>query len=137
MKECEKNDVTSEMKRLDQMNKRIVVMLGAFLVIAIAVAIVLSNILSKNISQSMQSITNALNHMVHSKNNFKDRLRVKGHDEIRALSEATNDLLDDFEKRIWLQTKETQIVKSYPGVNGILRLSELFLTELSHVTKAS
>lgn len=75
--------------------------------------------------------------MVHSKNNFKDRLRVKGHDEIRALSEATNDLLDDFEKRIWLQTKETQIVKSYQGINGILRLSELFLTELSHVTKAS
>lgn len=56
MKECEKNDVTSEMKRLDQMNKRIVVMLGAFLVIAIVVAIVISNILSKNISQSMRSI---------------------------------------------------------------------------------
>lgn len=137
MKEREKSDVTSEMKRLDQMNNRIVIMIGTFLVIAIAVAIILSNILSKTISQSMQSITNALQHMAHSKSNFKERIRIKGHDEIRALSEATNDLLDDFEKRTWLQTKETQIVKSYQGVNGILRLSELFLTELAHLTTAS
>jgi len=124
-------------KQLDQRNSKLTTGLFGLLVLVSFISIVIASGISRSIVKTMKEVTQTIREMAASKGNYRTRIHVKTNDEINDLANATNELLDAFERREWLQANLAEIVTKYQGVSAISKLAETFLAEMAHKTQSS
>ncbi|MDM5250963.1 ATP-binding protein [Lysinibacillus sp. G4S2] len=130
---------TSQAKvtKLDKSNGILALTLLGILVFVSVVAIIIANGISRSIVKTITEVTQTIKEIAASKSNQKERIHVTSNDEINALANATNELLDTFEKRQWLQSNIAEIVTTYQGISAITKLAETFLSEIAQKTQSS
>lgn len=124
-------------KQLDSENSNLTIGLFGFLVLVSIIAIVISSGISRSIVRTITEVTHTIREIGASKGNLKKRINVKTRDEINALAEATNEMLDTLEKREWLQSNIAEVVTKYQGISSITALAETFLSGIVQITHAS
>lgn len=137
IRDNESTHLATEAQRLDSDNNKIIMTLGLFLFVASIVAVFFSSIISKSITRTITRTTEAIRHIAQEKGTFTTRIPITTNDEVRDLGVATNDLLDDLERRQWIQSNAAQIVKNYQGVDAIHQLASIFLSQVAKVTRAT
>jgi len=133
----EKAVTKTKASQLDKRNNVITIGLIGIIVIVSGIAIIAANIISKSIVSKIKEVTKTIKSIAASSGDFKRRINVKTNDEIKELGVATNELLDSFEKREWLQINLAEVVTKYQGISSIEALAETFLKEMAQITKAS
>ncbi|MFJ7664660.1 ATP-binding protein [Lysinibacillus sp. NPDC097162] len=124
-------------KLLDKKNSNLTSGLFGILVLVSLISIAIASGISRSIVKTMKEVTQTIKEMAASKGNYRTRIHVKTNDEINDLAVATNELLDTFERREWLQANIAEIVTKYQGISAITKLAETFLSEMSHKTGSS
>lgn len=124
-------------KQLDQRNGKLTTGLFGILVLVSFISIIIASGISRSIVKTMKEVTQTIKEVAASKGNNRTRIHVKTNDEINDLANATNELLDAFERREWLQANLAEIVTKYQGVSAISKLAETFLAEMAHKTQSS
>ncbi len=123
--------------QLDKKNSNLTSGLFGLLVLVSVIAIVIASGISRSIVKTITEVTEAIKVIAASKGNHKGRIHVKTNDEINALADATNELLDTLEKREWLQSNIAEVVTKYQGISAITQLAEIFLSEIAQMTQSS
>lgn len=116
-------------------NLRVVLftILGLISIIAIVVALILSN----SITNTIKQVTRKIRDITAMEGNLASRIEVRTNDEIRELAEATNGLLASLEKTSWIQSSITEVSTLYQGIRDITVLSEAFIQKLAPMLEAS
>ncbi|GKU83823.1 CHASE3 domain-containing protein [Niallia sp. NCCP-28] len=133
----EKAATQEKAAQLDNRNNIVTIGLIGIIVIVSAIAIIAANIISKSIVNKIMEVTTAIKSIAASSGDLKRRIDVKTNDEIKELGQATNQLLDSFEKREWLQSNLAEVVTKYQGISSIQVLADTFLKEMAKMTQAS
>lgn len=124
-------------KQLDKTNSNLTTALFGILVLVSFIAIVIASGISRSIVKTITEVTQTIKEIAASKGNHRTRIHVKTNDEINALADATNELLDTLERREWLQANIAEIVTKYQGISAITKLAETFLSEMAQKTQSS
>lgn len=127
----------AEIKKLDKRNGLLTLTLLGILVFVSFVAIIVASGISRSIVKTITEVTQTIKEIAASKSNKKGRIDVTSNDEINALANATNELLDTFEKKQFLQSNIAEIVTKYQGISAITKLAETFLSEIAQKTQSS
>ncbi|PKG24227.1 CHASE3 domain-containing protein [Niallia nealsonii] len=133
----EKAATEAKAAQLDKRNTVITIGLIGIIVIVSVIAIIAANVISKSIVNKIIEVTTAIKSIAASSGDFKRRIDIKTNDEIKELGQATNELLDSFEKREWLQSNLAEVVTKYQGISSIQGLADTFLKEMAKMTQAS
>ncbi|MGY3187558.1 ATP-binding protein [Lysinibacillus sp. TE18511] len=122
---------------LDKRDSIVTLTLLGILVFISVVAIIVASGISRSIVKTITEVTQTIKEIAASKSNKKGRIEVTSNDEINALANATNELLDTFEKKQFLQSNIAEIVTKYQGISAITKLAEIFLSEVAQKTQSS
>lgn len=107
--------------------------LGLISIIAVIVALILSN----SITNTIKQVTRKIRDITAMEGSLTSRIEVRTNDEIRVLAEATNELLANLEKTSWIQSSITEVSTLYQGIRDITVLSEAFIQKLAPMLEAS
>ena len=124
-------------KQLDSKNNNLTIGLFGLLVLVSVIAIMIASGISRSIVKTITEVTHTIREIGASKGDLKKRINVKTRDEINALADATNEMLDTLEKREWLQSNIAEVVTKYQGISSITSLAETFLSGIVQITHAS
>lgn len=124
-------------KQLDNKNSSLTVGLFGILVLVSIISIVIASGISRSIVKTIAEVTHTIREISASNGSHKKRINVKTRDEINALAEATNEMLDTLEKREWLQSNIAEVVTKYQGISSITSLANTFLSEIVQITQSS
>lgn len=126
----------NQMVVLDKRNKVLTIELFGILIVLAATAIAIASATARLISNTLKSVTDTIKGIATSEEHLQKRIHVRTNDEIRDLSDATNELLDTMDQREWQQQNTAEILKATQGLSSIQKLAEKFLNKLAASTKA-
>ncbi|MGA4718415.1 response regulator [Fictibacillus nanhaiensis] len=121
---------------LNDQNRYLEIGLFSLLAFVIIASITLAWIISGSIIKTIKAVVGTIRAMTTG-GNLSSRIHVKSNDEIRDLGEATNELLNSFEERDWLQRSVTDVVSKNQGVSSLETLAEIFLSATAQITESS
>ncbi|MFT8320611.1 MAG: CHASE3 domain-containing protein [Bacillus sp. (in: firmicutes)] len=133
----EKESTREKAEGLDNKNSYLTIALFGILVLVAIISSMIANQISRSIVRTITEVTQAIKKMAASEGVIKERIQVKTNDEINALANATNELLDNIEKREWIQSNIAEIFTKNQGISSIKRLADVFLSEISKMTQTS
>lgn len=133
----EKNLTALRVQQIAKSNYNLKVVLFTILGIISIIAVVVALILSNSITNTIKQVTQKIRDITASEGNLASRIEVKTNDEIRLLAEATNELLANLEKQSWIQSGITEVATLYQGIRDITLLSEAFIHKLAPMLDAS
>lgn len=132
----EKELVQQRADNLNNQNRYLEIGLFSLLAFVIFASIALAWIISGSIIKTIQAVVETIRAMTTG-GNLSSRIHVKSNDEIRDLGIATNELLDSFEERDWLQRSVTEVVSKNQGISSLENLAEIFLSATAQITESS
>ncbi|KZE64134.1 hybrid sensor histidine kinase/response regulator [Fictibacillus phosphorivorans] len=121
---------------LNNQNRYLEFGLYGLLAFVIITSIVLAWVISGSIIKTISEVVATIRAMTTG-GNLSSRIRVKSNDEIRDLGDATNELLNSFEERDWLQRSVTEVVSKNQGISSLESLAEIFLSATAQITESS
>lgn len=121
---------------LNDQNRYLEIGLFSLLAFVIITSITLAWLISGSIIKTIKAVVETIRAMTTG-GNLSSRIHVKSNDEIRDLGEATNELLNSFEERDWLQRSVTDVVSKNQGVSSLETLAEIFLSATAQITESS
>ncbi|AOH53039.1 hybrid sensor histidine kinase/response regulator [Peribacillus muralis] len=121
---------------LNDQNQYLKIGLFSMLAFVIIASVVLAMIISGSILKTLKAVVASIRAMANG-SDLSGRIHVKTNDEIRDLGEATNELLNSFEERDWLQTSVTKVVSENQGISSLENLAETFLSGAAQITGSS
>lgn len=126
--------------RSEQMNERNDNLRIALYVILAIVALLsagLSTFISRAVVKTIREVVRTITEIAASGGAADRRIEIRSNDEVGELGEATNLLLDSYERRNWLQTKLAEVVGMYQGSEDIGALGQSFLSKMAPLLQAS
>ncbi|MDR7073419.1 CHASE3 domain-containing protein [Fictibacillus barbaricus] len=123
-------------KKLNEKNSYLRVGLMGLLAFVIIASITLAYIISGSIIRTIKAVVETIRAMAHG-GDLSNRIQVKTNDEIKELGDVTNELLDTFQQRDWLQTSVTEVVSMNQGISSLDQLAETCITGIAKITDSS
>ncbi|OCT15925.1 histidine kinase [Paenibacillus pectinilyticus] len=133
----EKKLTTKRVQQIAQSNYNLRVVLYTILGLISIIAVIVALILSNSITRTIGQVTQMIRDITASEGDLASRIEVKTNDEIRVLAEATNELLASLEKQSWIQTSITEVSTLYQGIRDVTALSEAFIHKIAPMLDAS
>ncbi|MBH0169221.1 response regulator [Fictibacillus sp. 18YEL24] len=135
-RDTEKSLTQKRANNLNEQNRYLEIGLFSLLAFVIVVSVALAWVISGSIIKTIKEVVGTIRVMTTG-GNLSSRIHVKSNDEIRDLGEATNELLNSFEERDWLQRSVTDVVSKNQGVSSLETLAEIFLSATAQITESS
>ncbi|MET3726891.1 two-component system chemotaxis sensor kinase CheA [Fictibacillus halophilus] len=135
-RDTEKSLTQKRAENLNVQNRYLEIGLFSLLAFVILVSMALAWVISGSIIKTIKEVVGTIRAMTTG-GNLSSRIHVKSNDEIRDLGEATNELLNSFEERDWLQRSVTDVVSKNQGVSSLETLAEIFLSATAQITESS
>ncbi|MGM0805665.1 MAG: CHASE3 domain-containing protein [Bacillota bacterium] len=135
-RDTEKSLTQKRANNLNEQNRYLEIGLFSLLAFVIVVSVALAWVISGSIIKTIKEVVGTIRAMTTG-GNLSSRIHVKSNDEIRDLGEATNELLNSFEERDWLQRSVTDVVSKNQGVSSLETLAEIFLSATAQITESS
>ncbi|WP_137790861.1 response regulator [Bacillus sp. E(2018)] len=132
----EKDLTQKRADNLNEQNRYLEIGLFSLLAFVVLVSTALAWVISGSIIKTIKEVVGTIRAMTTG-GNLSSRIHVKSNDEIRDLGEATNELLNSFEERDWLQRSVTDVVSKNQGVSSLETLAEIFLSATAQITESS
>lgn len=121
---------------LNKRNENLTYSLFAILTFIAVATIIVFTMISRNITGSINEVTEAIQNLKKSDSQKRKRIVAKTNDEVRDLVDATNELLATMENRQWYQRNLAEIVTAYQGVDNMEELGEVLLNSLTARTNS-
>lgn len=121
---------------LNKRNENLTYSLFAILTFIAVATIIVFTMISRNITGSINEVTEAIQNLKKSDSQKRKRIVAKTNDEVRDLVDATNELLATMENRQWYQRNLAEIVTAYQGVDTMEELGEVLLNSLTARTNS-
>lgn len=121
---------------LNKRNENLTYSLFAILTFIAVATIIVFTMISRNITGSINEVTDAIHNMKKSDSQKRKRIVAKTNDEVRDLVDATNELLVTMENRQWYQRNLAEIVTAYQGVDTMEELGKVLLNSLTARTNS-
>jgi two-component system chemotaxis sensor kinase CheA len=123
-------------KQLNDKNTYLRIGLMSLLAFVIIASITLAFFISGSIIKTIKTVVETIRAMATG-GDLTERIHVKTNDEIKDLGDATNELLDSFEQRDWLQTSITEVVSMNQGISSLDNLAETCISGIAKITNSS
>ncbi|MFC0189492.1 CHASE3 domain-containing protein [Fictibacillus aquaticus] len=123
-------------EKLNEQNNYLDIGLYSLLAFVIITSFTLAYFISGSIIKTIRAVVGTIRAMATG-GDLTERIHVKSNDEIRDLGEATNELLDTFEDRDWLQRSVTDVVSKNQGIASVENLAETVLSSVAQMTQSS
>ncbi|WNB92415.1 CHASE3 domain-containing protein [Bacillus sp. NEB1478] len=122
--------------KLNDKNSYLRIGLMGLLAFVIIASITLAYIISGSIIKTIKAVVETIRAMAHG-GDLSKRIHVKTNDEIKELGDVTNELLDTFQQRDWLQTSVTEVVSMNQGISSLDQLADTCISGIAKITDSS
>ncbi|MFC4779559.1 CHASE3 domain-containing protein [Paenibacillus sp. GCM10023252] len=129
--DTERQLTKARIEQLRNSNNNLKITLYAVLLVVIIMAVFIALFISRNIVRTIRQVINAVQSMDSQEGSMASRIHVNTNDEVRELADATNLMLDSFERQSWTQTKIAEVATMYQGCNNSSELTSTFVEHLA------
>lgn len=135
--QTEKELTAERADKLSDRNEVLRTILYGMLAVIAIVSISLATWISGSIVRTIREVIRSITEILTSGGVFTQRIKVNTRDEIGDLGRAANLLLDNQERKNWLQTKLAEGMGMYQGIEDIGTLGQTFITRTAPLLKAN
>ncbi|MBP1988964.1 CHASE3 domain-containing protein [Paenibacillus eucommiae] len=120
-------------------SKNNVLKLQLFIILLVIslLAIVAAQFISGSIVRTISQVIKTIKGIASSSGANAERIQVTSNDEIKDLSDAANELLDNHEEQFWLQSRIAEMAVTSHGVNDVKELAQLFISKFASMLNSS
>jgi two-component system chemotaxis sensor kinase CheA len=133
----EKQLTQSRVKQLEHTNY--LLKLSLYLIVALVsiFSIIMAFVISRTIVKTIKQVVKMIAEMSSLNGDFSKRIEIVTNDEISDLGKATNGMIENFEKYVWLQSQIKEVTGLYHGIHDLNQLAQAFITKVTPLMEAS